>query len=154
MSSNDAEPFSGMTDGEDGYALSRRSDLGQAVGLIVTLPEHSGDERGKPVWGEKPEHGMYSDEAFENFSRGMEAAVDDAISYNDRVPPLVRKRPSHLYETGPAAQTWPQLALMLWEDVRPYLQDTDMLVSLGLAVEYLKQRRAGLPLSLNWNPRS
>lgn len=135
-------PSQEPNDAEELYTLSRRNDLNEAVGLIVVLPDHSIGDRGSPIWGRSPEYGTHSDVALKVFSEDMESVVNDVVSYDDRVPPLVRKIPSHLYETGPAAQTWPQVALMLWEDVRPYLQDIDMLVSIGLAVELLKQRVA------------
>lgn len=115
----------------------------------MTLPDHSIGDRDTPIWGSKPEYGIHSDVALQVFSDDMESVVDNIVAYNGHVPPLVRKKPSHLYETGPAAQTWPQVALMLWEDIRPYLQDVDMLVSIGLAVELLKQRVAAWHQS--WN---
>lgn len=120
--------------------LSKRNDLERAVGMIITLPEHSTDDRGLPNWGGRPQYGTHSEVAFKSFSEDMESAVIDVTSYNDTFPPLDRIEPSHLYETGPDAQTWPQVALMLWEDVRPYLQNIEMLVSLGLAVELLRNR--------------
>jgi uncharacterized protein YoaH (UPF0181 family) len=92
------------------------------------------------AWGAHSDYGVHAEEFYDKFSEEMEAAVENAIDSIPSAPPLVRTKPSHLYETGPDAQTWPQVALMLWEDIQPYLQNIEMLVSLGLAVNLVKQR--------------
>jgi len=120
--------------------LSKRTDLNNAVGVIVTLPTHGENQAGRMAWGAHSDYGVHAEEFYDKFSEEMEAAVENAIDSIPSAPPLVRTKPSHLYETGPDAQTWPQVALMLWEDIQPYLQNIEMLVSLGLAVNLVKQR--------------
>lgn len=127
--------------------LSKRDDLNNAVGIIVTLPDHGADDTNRVSWGRRTIGGMYSDEFYQEFSREMETAVEEVQEFVPSAPPLNRTQPSHLYETGPDAQTWPQIALMLWEDVRPYLQDIDTVISLSIAAKMLQQS------ILNWHEK-
>jgi len=117
------------------WRLSRRADLQDAVGIIVGLPDHTRTKQGELIWGKRPFGGMSDSGAYDLFSRAMEQAVEDAVANLPNTPPLKRSRSSHLYETGPAAQTWPQIALMLWEHAKPYLENIDLVVSLGASVK-------------------
>lgn len=114
------------------WSLAYRNDLGDAVGFIISTPLHFVDDSGRVVWGHVDGGMSWSPEVFHNFAAEMESIVTEAVTSNGTLPNLQRTKPSHLYEIPPAAQSWPDLALMLWENIDPLVSSLDTIVSLGL----------------------
>ncbi len=119
------------------WELAYRTDLERAVGIIVSTPRHRVDEHGNVVWGELDNTLQTSESTVEDFERDMRLQVEQQVQPIPGLPELERRRPTHRYEIPPAAQSWPELAIMLWEDVLPYLGAIDIVLSLGLGTRQL-----------------
>lgn len=117
------------------HELAYRNDLEQAIGIIVVPPENHFDSRGNLVWGSTDNTLTGDRRVFEELRQYLAAASDQVIGSSDSLPPSDRKAPTHTYEIPPAAQSWPQIAVMLWEHGKPYLENTDLVFSLALAVK-------------------
>lgn len=122
---------------QETWELAYRTDLEKAVGIIVSTPRHRVDEYGNVVWGELDNALQTSESTVDDFERDMRLRVEHHVQAIPGLPELERRRPTHRYEIPPAAQSWPDLAIMLWEDVLPYLGAIDIVLSLGLGTRQL-----------------
>lgn len=114
------------------WSLAYRGDLGDAVGFIISTPPHFVDDSGQVIWGHFDGGMSWSPDVFRDFSSSMESIVTETVTSIGTLPELRRTQTSHLYAIPPAAQTWPDLALMLWENIDPLITHLDTIVSLGL----------------------
>lgn len=126
-SSNEVEPAP-----SDDCELSYRTDLANAVGLIVATPLHYIGQDGEVIWG-MPDGAMsFSDDVWVEFRQVMESIFNNAVERHlpEGVEP-VRRALSHRYDRPPAAQSWPELAMWIWDNALPVLGAFDILVSAG-----------------------
>lgn len=115
--------------------LAYRYDLEQAIGIIVMPPANYLDNDGSVVWGTTDSTLTGDRQTFGELGRYLARAADQVLGSSDALPPPDRKVSAHTYEIPPAAQSWPQIAVMLWEHAKPYLENTDLVLSLALAVK-------------------
>jgi len=116
----------------DDYELSYRTDLANAVGLIVATPLHYIGQDKEVIWG-MPDGAMsFSDDVWVEFRQVMESIFNNAVERHlpEGVEP-VRRALSHRYDRPPAAQSWPELAMWIWDNALQVLGAFDILVSTG-----------------------
>ncbi|MGC4192861.1 MAG: hypothetical protein QM589_17080 [Thermomicrobiales bacterium] len=133
------DPFEGSSRQSD-QQLSRRTDLADAIGIVITLPDHARGQDGQLRWGADPFAGAYDQRAYQDFQKAMLLIPEETVKAHERIPSLQRTEEIHLYETGPAAQTWPQFALMLWEHAEPILSSGVLVVEAGKIVRDVIRR--------------
>jgi hypothetical protein len=117
--------------------LAYRLDLEQAIGIIVMPPANHFDSEGNLVWGVTDSTLTGDSRVFDELGRYLANASEQVLKSSEALPPPDRKVLTHTYEIPPVAQSWPQIAVMLWEHGKPYLENTDLVLSLALAVKEL-----------------
>lgn len=117
--------------------LAYRRDLEEAIGVIVMPPANHLDDAGNVIWGTTDNTLTGDRQTFDDLSRYLARVADRVLESSAALPPPDRKAPTHTYEIPPAAQSWPQIAVMLWEHGKPYLENSDLVLSLALAVREL-----------------
>ncbi len=117
--------------------LAYRYDLEEAIGVIVMPPANHIDNVGRVIWGTTDSTLTGDRQTFDDLSRYLANVADQVLESSAALPPSDRKAPTHTYEIPPAAQSWPQIAVMLWEHGKPYLENSDLVLSLALAIREL-----------------
>lgn len=108
------------------YRLARRTDLAMRYGIIITVPEHTTDEHGNWRFGiGRPVGGWAEPKVVAEFSAEMQQLIDKRVVHLVQNGVLTEEEAqavaSHPYETGPAAQSWPQLAFDLYGNIEPLM---------------------------------
>lgn len=103
-----------------GEELSHRDDLVESIGIIFKRPRSGGETR----------------ELF-NYLGTITSEIDEAFPSN---APLDRTVPAHPYEIPPAAGTWSEIAVLLWENGRPVLEAVGSIASTAQAIKWVLTR--------------
>jgi hypothetical protein len=97
--------------------LAYRNDLAESVVVFLTRPD-SREE---------------IDEFFEFLAIASGALPDEL----ETVPPLDRTVAAHAYEIPPAVGTWTEIALILWENGKPILENVSMLAGAAQGIRWI-----------------
>lgn len=120
---------------EELWRLSRREDLADALGFVLSVPWHGQDEKGSWKYGLRPQYGWANPEIEAEFRSEMHALIivtaAPLVSRGLVTADQVQSIPSHPYSVGPAAQEWPKLFFDLYQDARPLLSDGASILGWG-----------------------
>jgi hypothetical protein len=130
---------------EKRWQLSRRDDLASVIGVALTVPYHGQDQASAWRYGLRPLGGMGNQEIIDEFEREMRRIIIESV------PPLVTAGilseqqaeaiQSHGYETGPAAQSWPQFFFEVYQQAEPIISGSASLIAIA---DFIKQVAIGL----------
>jgi hypothetical protein len=117
------------------WRLSRREDLADAFGIMLSIPWHGQDSQGVWRFGLNPMGGMPNMEWQNQFESEMKelirgsafSLVSRGLLTQDETDAL----DSHPYSVGPAAQEWPKIFFDLYQDARPFLNDGASILGWG-----------------------
>ena len=127
------------------WRLSRRNDLATVVGIVLTVPSQGEDEFGTWRYGARPLGGMAHSDIVDEFNADMREIIGKSAQPLQDVGVLsteqVAKLDSHRYETGPAAQSWPQVFFEIYKHVQPVLTDAATLIAVA---QFLKDAYRGI----------
>lgn len=133
-----------LTEEEQRSRDAWRTDLAFSIGFIVSPPPHGPDASGRWRYGLPSFGGMYSQEVVDEFTVVADAIVSDVATNlaAQGVIPLETAQAVRgaQYAVGPAAQEWPTFLYMLWQDIRPFLNDGAMLIEWAHAIAWGRQR--------------
>lgn len=114
------------------WQLAYRSDLSDAFGIVLTVPEHGQDSHGNWRYGLRSIGGLANQEIEAEFESEMRELIARSA------PGLVSRRlltqqeaeaiQVHSYSVGPAAQEWPEFFVDLYQDARPILLDGEAIL--------------------------
>jgi hypothetical protein len=113
------EHVTGMSDD-----LAFRNDLSDAIAVFVPRP--------------------MSFEATQELLQYLETISETIDTENPQVPSFERTVPVHPYEIPPAAGTWSEFAILLWEHGRPILENVSMIAGAAEGI------RLTMKLATNW----
>lgn len=120
---------------EEQWRLSRREDLADAFGLVLSIPWHGQDDQGEWRFGLTPMGGMPNMEWQSQFESEMKLLIRDTASGLVSRGLLTENQAAsldyHPYSVGPAAQEWPKIFFDLYQDARPFLADGASLLGWG-----------------------
>jgi hypothetical protein len=133
-------------DAERRYRLARRDDLADRFGIVMGVPEHAPDDEGNWRYGiGMPVGGMANQEMVIEFTAEMRALVKDSAAPLVESGVVSRREAdafdAHDYETGPAAQGWPQIFIDLYQQFEPTLTGGATLIAWA---EFLRTVASGL----------
>lgn len=119
---------------EKRWELSRRSDLANAFGIIVSVPIHR-DDGGTSDLGYSPSSGMVDELFLSDFEAEMCSLViahaSSLVSAGLLTEQQAQSIESHPYSIGPAAQELPQFFIELYRDAQPFMNDGASLLGWG-----------------------
>lgn len=117
------------------WELARRTDLADALGMMLSVPDHGQDENGIWRYGPRSRGGMASSEIESEFQAEMnelmKRAAFELVTKKVLTAQQVEAFESQRYSVGPAAQEWPQLFFDFYQSARPLLEDGATLLTLG-----------------------
>ncbi len=129
---------------EERWRLARRDDLANVFGVVLTVPIHGQDELGNWRYGLPPHSGIPSQDITKEFEAEMRSIIVESAS------PLViagilseqqvQQIKSHSYETGPAAQGWPQTFFEIYQQVAPIIAGSADLIAVADFVKQVASR--------------
>lgn len=97
--------------------LSYRNDLSNAIGIFLRRPD-PGNETGE-------------------FFEYLETITGEIGAEHATLPPLDRTVPAHAYEIPPAAGTWSDIAVLLWENGKPILENVSMITAAAHGIQWV-----------------
>lgn len=116
-------------------ALARRTDLIDAMGIVVVVPAVGQDRDGQWRYGIPPAMGWVTPEVAAEFQNEMQALItehaDELVADGRLSQDQLAAVEGHHYATGPAAQEWPQFFFELYRDARPIVSDGASLLGWG-----------------------
>jgi hypothetical protein len=130
-------------DPDDYYSQVRRSDLIDTVSLVFPYPAAGTDAAGRSWIGLNAVGGQLPADIEDIVQATLKGIVEESLANaGDEVFPQLQPNEvsSHRYESGPAAQSWPTDLFVLWNDVRPLLEDTVLLASAAQLLISIRRR--------------
>lgn len=100
--------------------LSYRNDLASAIGIFLRR-SNSVDQTSQ-------------------FFDYLETVTEEMRAQHKNLPPLDRIVPAHAYEIPPAAGTWSEIAVLLWENGKPVLENINMVVGAAQGIRWVITR--------------
>jgi hypothetical protein len=117
------------------WRLAWRTDLADAFGIVLSVPEHGQDEYGNWRYGLRPEAGLANPEFEAEFEAEMRELIRRSASSLASNGLLTQQEAEaiepHSYSVGPAAQEWSKLFFELYQDARPHLADGASILAWG-----------------------
>lgn len=120
---------------DERWRLSRREDLADAFGIVLSVAWHGRDAQGNWRYGLNPLGGMPNGEYQAQFESDMRALIREVASGLAGQGVITEEQVATLnfypYSVGPAAQEWPKIFFDLYQDARPFLADGASLLAWG-----------------------
>lgn len=120
---------------EERWRLSRRADLANVFGMMLTVPWHGQDDQGNWRYGLRPYGGFSNDTLQTQFESDMQALIQRAATELTSRGLLTQEEldslSAHPYSVGPMAQEWPKIFFDLYRDAQPFLADGASILGWG-----------------------
>jgi hypothetical protein len=130
---------------EKRWQLARREDLDSVFGIVVSIPRHGLDELGNWRYGGNPPSGMVKPEVIAEFEAEIRSIIVESASPLVKAGMLSEEQideiQSHPYETGPAAQSWPQFFFEVYQQAEPFISGTANFIAIA---EFIRQVASGI----------